>query len=236
MTAFSPITAVGLDFGCTLVSEVARPAECLRQALSSLGVRADNADLAVLAPDPAPVRAALAAARTGRAWQDALVRWYALWAERAGVAPGTQDRAAADAVRRHQAAANWRPCRSAEDLLRWCRFRGVPVGILSTWGPGLSTVVSALGWQDLVQTVIASSTSTATKPDPAAFRMLCRDLGRPPGQVLFAGDDPVADYAGARAAGLRPVLLAPAPVAGVPDQVPSLETLLVRLPDLVASR
>jgi HAD superfamily hydrolase (TIGR01458 family) len=46
----------------------------------------------------------------------------------------------------------------------------------------------------------------AGKPAPSFFRAACQQLGWPPGQVLMVGDDPVADVAGARRAGLRAVL------------------------------
>ena len=40
------------------------------------------------------------------------------------------------------------------------------------------------------------------KPDPRAFRLLASRLGCDPGEVLFVGDDPVRDIAGAAAAGM----------------------------------
>lgn len=45
----------------------------------------------------------------------------------------------------------------------------------------------------------------AAKPDPRGFLRLAEDLGLAPHEVLYVGDDPVLDVAGARAAGLRTV-------------------------------
>ncbi len=39
--------------------------------------------------------------------------------------------------------------------------------------------------------------------------MACEMVGAPPGNVAFVGDEPLTDVAGARKAGLLPVLLDP---------------------------
>lgn len=55
--------------------------------------------------------------------------------------------------------------------------------------------------------VVASSELPAGKPDPRAFTVLCQRLGAAPGSVMFVGDDPVTDVAGALDAGLQAVLI-----------------------------
>jgi putative hydrolase of the HAD superfamily len=50
------------------------------------------------------------------------------------------------------------------------------------------------------------------------FASLCRAIGLDPERIVYVGDDPANDYAGARAAGLRPVLFDPKgiePSAGI---------------------
>ncbi len=67
--------------------------------------------------------------------------------------------------------------------------------------------LARIGLLDRFAVVVASSELPAGKPDPGAFTALCRRLGTAPGSVVFVGDDPVTDAAGARAAGLHAVLV-----------------------------
>ncbi len=48
------------------------------------------------------------------------------------------------------------------------------------------------------------------KPDRRAFEQVADELGVPAAACLFVGDDPQRDVAGARAAGMRAVLVDPA--------------------------
>lgn len=71
----------------------------------------------------------------------------------------------------------------------------------------------------------------AAKPDARAFAALLRTLGAEPHQVAYVGDDPQADVAGARAAGLhtvwlnRGVIAWPADLPGADLEVASLAEL-----------
>ncbi len=55
--------------------------------------------------------------------------------------------------------------------------------------------------------LLFSSALGFAKPDPRVYDLLIRKLGMPPEAILFAGDDPQCDIAGARAAGLRTCLV-----------------------------
>ena len=55
--------------------------------------------------------------------------------------------------------------------------------------------------------LVISSEVGWRKPAPEFFAALCRSAGVPAECVLYVGDDPANDYAGAEAAGLRAVLL-----------------------------
>jgi putative hydrolase of the HAD superfamily len=67
--------------------------------------------------------------------------------------------------------------------------------------------LARIGLLDRFAVVVASSELPAGKPDPGAFTVLCQRLGMAPGSVMYVGDDPVTDVAGARAAGLHAVLI-----------------------------
>jgi haloacid dehalogenase superfamily, subfamily IA, variant 3 with third motif having DD or ED/haloacid dehalogenase superfamily, subfamily IA, variant 1 with third motif having Dx(3-4)D or Dx(3-4)E len=74
------------------------------------------------------------------------------------------------------------------------------------------------GLDEHVDTVVASETAGAHKPDPAPFELAARRL--PATEQWLVGDDPEADAAGARAAGWRAVHV-DGP-ASVPDAVAQL--------------
>ena len=65
--------------------------------------------------------------------------------------------------------------------------------------------VEALGLDRLVDTVIYAEATGAPKPASTPFLTAARRLGVVPGRVVVVGDDPVADVAGARAAGMSAV-------------------------------
>ena len=52
-------------------------------------------------------------------------------------------------------------------------------------------------------TVVSSEEAGAIKPDPAIFYHLARRLELDPGQILYAGDNPIPDVLGPRRAGLK---------------------------------
>ena len=63
---------------------------------------------------------------------------------------------------------------------------------------------AALRRNDLhFDTVVTSEQAGAIKPDPAIFHYLTQRLGLEPGQILYAGDNPIPDVLGPRQAGLK---------------------------------
>jgi len=65
--------------------------------------------------------------------------------------------------------------------------------------------IDALSWWDRFDAVAITGELPAGKPDPRAFEALLADLGVPADRTVYVGDDPEADVAGARSAGLRAV-------------------------------
>jgi len=61
----------------------------------------------------------------------------------------------------------------------------------------------ALGLEGLFDPLIISEEVGFRKPDPRVFRLAIASWGLLPEAVLFVGDDPVADIAGATAVGMR---------------------------------
>jgi putative hydrolase of the HAD superfamily len=60
-----------------------------------------------------------------------------------------------------------------------------------------------------VQAILDSTVVGVAKPDPAIFQVALSLLGVAPDRAIHVGDTPSADVTGARAAGIRPVLVDP---------------------------
>jgi putative hydrolase of the HAD superfamily len=77
--------------------------------------------------------------------------------------------------------------------------------ILSNHAPELEAIVTALGLDDLVDTVVNSAHTGYEKPHPEAFAAGRRAAGDPE-ELWMVGDNPVADVAGAESTGIRAIL------------------------------
>lgn len=75
--------------------------------------------------------------------------------------------------------------------------------------PVLEALVRRTGLDERVDVIVSSHRARCYKPHPRLFRMALARLGVEPGQAVHVGDDPGEDRAGARAAGLRAVLVDP---------------------------
>jgi putative hydrolase of the HAD superfamily len=105
----------------------------------------------------------------------------------------------------------------AIEALRDARARGLRTLVVSNWDISLAGVLRELGLGPLLDGVLTSAAVGARKPAPEIFHRALRLAGGvAPEQALHVGDDPHADYEGARAAGLRALLVVregPAPPA-----------------------
>ncbi len=90
-------------------------------------------------------------------------------------------------------------------------------------GPGSGVTVGA---------ILDSTVAGVAKPDPEIFRRALDALGVSPERAIHVGDTPAADVAGARAAGVRPVLIDPYDLHADVDclRAPSLAAVLAMLP------
>jgi putative hydrolase of the HAD superfamily len=103
--------------------------------------------------------------------------------------------------------------------LRALRDAGIRTVVVSNWDWSLHERLAETGLAELVDGAIASAEVGSAKPDGAIFAAALELAGAAPGDTWHVGDTPEADVEGARAAGLRPVLIArdgaPAAVEGV---------------------
>jgi putative hydrolase of the HAD superfamily len=95
----------------------------------------------------------------------------------------------------------------AAPALRELRARGLKLVVASNWDCSLPQVLSDAGLLELVDGVVASADVGADKPAAAVFKGALELAGCDASQAVHVGDSPSNDVAGARAAGLRAVLI-----------------------------
>lgn len=117
------------------------------------------------------------------------------------------------------AALRFRAFPEVAGVLGRLRAGGLRLAVLSNWDVSLGEVMRELGLAPLLDAVLTSAALGAAKPDPAAFEAALAALGAAPAAALHVGDSPALDVAGARGAGIRPVLIRRdgAPPGGEPD-------------------
>ena len=118
------------------------------------------------------------------------------------------------------------PFRDTEPALRELRGRGLRLVVASNWDCSLPAWLERAGLGSLLDGAVSSAVVGRAKPAPAVFRAALREAGVSAEEAVHVGDSVANDVEGARAAGLRAILVArggEAP-AGV-ETVRSLEEL-----------
>jgi FMN phosphatase YigB (HAD superfamily) len=97
--------------------------------------------------------------------------------------------------------------RGLEPLLTFLNQAGVRIGVLSDYPA--EPKLQALGLTGWFSPVLCTSAPEvgALKPSPRGFLLACRTWKLPPSAVLFVGDRPDVDAAGASAAGMPCVII-----------------------------
>jgi putative hydrolase of the HAD superfamily len=123
--------------------------------------------------------------------------------------------------------ATFRLLPGARELVEGLRGRGLKVGVISNWSEALPGLLAGLGLTPHLDCVVVSALEGCEKPEPRIFELALARAGVPAAEALHAGDDPLKDVQGARAAGILPVLVGPAtpPAAAGCARVPDLFAL-----------
>jgi putative hydrolase of the HAD superfamily len=87
------------------------------------------------------------------------------------------------------------------------RARGVRVVVVSNWDVSLHEVLARVGLAASVDAIVTSAGTGTRKPEPAIFTRALELAGAAAEQAIHVGDSPDEDVAGARAAGIEPVLI-----------------------------
>jgi putative hydrolase of the HAD superfamily len=87
------------------------------------------------------------------------------------------------------------------------RDRGLRLVAVSNWDCSLPRVLDGCGLGVLLDGTITSAEAGSRKPDPGIFERALELAGCEPDEALHVGDTAEEDVVGARAAGIRPLLI-----------------------------
>ena len=105
-----------------------------------------------------------------------------------------------------------RPMPGASAALRELSARGIPLGVVSNSSFCADVIRFELAKHDLAEplaAIVASADYAVRKPNPLLFEIAAARIEVPPKDIWFVGDRIDTDVAGAKAAGMTSVLLAP---------------------------
>ncbi len=114
------------------------------------------------------------------------------------------------------ASLHFTPFPDVRPALEAARRRGQRLVVVSNWDVSLVGVLRALELEPLLDGIVTSAGAGARKPAPAIFEQALELAGVPAGDAIHVGDTLDEDVAGARAAGIEPVLIRRAAAPAVP--------------------
>ena len=95
----------------------------------------------------------------------------------------------------------------AVETVRELKQAGYRIGVVSNAEGRVANDLDGAGFKGLFETVVDSHQVGVEKPDPKIFRIAMERMGVRPDTAIYVGDVPAVDVAGARAAGLTPLLV-----------------------------
>lgn len=106
------------------------------------------------------------------------------------------------------ARAAWTALPDVSETLQKLRNSGTSIAVVTNGSQSQQVEkMQAMGIAKLVDDVFTSEATGHAKPAAEAFLIPCAALGVAPAEALHVGDDPMADFEGAKRAGLQSVLL-----------------------------
>jgi putative hydrolase of the HAD superfamily len=105
------------------------------------------------------------------------------------------------------ASIRFRAFSDAPPALAELRGMGIRLVCVSNWDVSLPSVLDRCGLAQGLDAVVTSAVAGARKPDPAIFAAALELAGCEPGEALHIGDTEDEDVQGARAAGIRALLI-----------------------------
>ncbi len=201
MSAGSDIRAVSFDVGGTLIE----PWPSVGHVYAEVAV-----EFGITGIEPEALNRQFAAAWKARrsfdysrdAWRDLVNHSFA------GLCTAPPSRACFDAM--YDVFATTKPWRLFDDVLPTLdavKARDWKLAIISNWDERLRPLLVELKLMDKFDAVVISHEAGCTKPAPQIFHRAAAELGLPASAVLHIGDSREEDYHGARAGGMKALLL-----------------------------
>ena len=127
----------------------------------------------------------------------------------------------------HERANLWcRPGEKAAETLEALAGRGYRLGVVSNSNGHVRKLLERAGLARFLEAIVDSAEVQIEKPDPRIFSLAVEALGLEPAACAYVGDIYDIDVVGARAAGLRPILIGRCPAPEPVERVARLEELL----------
>jgi putative hydrolase of the HAD superfamily len=104
---------------------------------------------------------------------------------------------------------NWQIDSSAIPTLQALREQDLKIGVVSNFDYRLYHILDGLGLHPYFDSITISSEAGFAKPAPEIFHVALAKHHATPSEAIHVGDSPHHDRAGARAAGIRNILLDP---------------------------
>jgi len=145
--------------------------------------------------------------------------------------PECRRRAAREVALEHARANLWSHSEpGAAHTLRELRERGYRTGVVSNADGRVRGLLDAAGLSPHLEVVIDSAELGIEKPDPRIFLAATERLGFDARECVYVGDIYPVDVAGARAAGMRAILIGPGAAEGPVERITQLSELLDLFP------
>jgi len=142
--------------------------------------------------------------RTSEAWRD----YFRILLTRVGAPPEGTEEIIDTLAEAHQRVGLWTVAiEGAVATVRALKEAGHRLGVVSNAEGRVERDLEGAGYAGLFETVVDSHVVGVEKPDPEIFRIAMERMSVAPETAVYLGDVPAVDVAGARAAGLTPVLL-----------------------------
>jgi len=137
-----------------------------------------------------------------------LDRTYGRWFELVGIDERVRG-SVIDSIRRHPFKHMFwtRMDEGTKEMLDWFRERGMRLGVISNAEGQIKRLLDHTGLDSRFEVIIDSSEVGVAKPDAEIFRLALEGLGASPERSIHVGDIIEIDVAGARGAGLTPILV-----------------------------
>jgi putative hydrolase of the HAD superfamily len=142
--------------------------------------------------------------RSSEAWRD----YFRILLTRVGAPPEGAEEIIDTLAEAHHRVGLWTVAiEGAVQTVRALKDAGHRLGVVSNAEGRVERDLEGAGYAGLFETVVDSHVVGVEKPDPQIFRIAMERMSVAPETAVFLGDVPSVDIAGARAAGLTPVLL-----------------------------